>query len=131
MEAVNNPEDPNAGTRKVPFPRILYIEQDDFRENPSKQYYRLFPGREVRLRYGYFVTCTSVVKDDKGEPSRCIAPTIPPAEVAIHLTDERWSPRFIGFLQRTRWMRKCTCTTSSSPSRISMKSRKARILPPT
>ena len=68
MEAVNNPEDPNAGTRKVPFSRVLYIEQDDFRENPPKQYYRLSPGREVRLRYGYFVTCTSVVKDDKGEP---------------------------------------------------------------
>ncbi len=68
MEAVNNPEDPNAGTRKVPFSRIVYIEQDDFRENPPKQYYRLTPGREVRLRYGYYVTCTSVVKDDKGEP---------------------------------------------------------------
>ena len=68
MEAVNNPEDTNAGTRKVPFSRVLYIEQDDFCENPPKQYYRLSPGREVRLRYGYFVTCTSVVKDDKGEP---------------------------------------------------------------
>jgi glutaminyl-tRNA synthetase len=68
MEAVNNPEDTNAGTRKVPFSRVLYIEQDDFCENPPKQYYRLSPGREVRLRYGYFVTCTSVVKDEKGEP---------------------------------------------------------------
>jgi glutaminyl-tRNA synthetase len=68
MEAVNNPEDASAGTRKVPFSRVLYIEQDDFRENPPKQYYRLSPGREVRLRYGYFVTCTSVVKDEKGEP---------------------------------------------------------------
>src|SRR5256886_902678 len=67
MEAVNNPEDPNAGTRKVPFARVLYIEQDDFREVPPKQYFRLSPGREVRLRYGYFVTCTSVVKNDKGE----------------------------------------------------------------
>jgi glutaminyl-tRNA synthetase len=65
MEAVNNPEDPNAGTRNVPFSRVLYIEQDDFCENPPKQYYRLSPGREVRLRYGYFVTCTSVVKDDR------------------------------------------------------------------
>lgn len=65
MDAVNNPEDPGAGTRKVPFSRVLYIEQDDFRENPPKQYYRLSPGREVRLRYGYFITCTSVVKDDK------------------------------------------------------------------
>ena len=67
MDAVNNPEDPNAGTRKVPFSRVLYIEQDDFRENPPKQYYRLSPGREVRLRYAYFVTCTAVVKNDKGE----------------------------------------------------------------
>ncbi len=58
MEAVNNPEDPSAGTRKVPFSRVLYIEQDDFREDPPKQYYRLSPGREVRLRYAYFVTCT-------------------------------------------------------------------------
>jgi glutaminyl-tRNA synthetase len=67
MDAVNNPEDPNAGTRKVPFSRVLYIEQDDFRENPPKQYYRLSPGKEVRLRYAYFVTCTGVVKNDKGE----------------------------------------------------------------
>ncbi len=67
MEAVNNPEDASKGTRKVPFSRVLYIEQDDFRENPPKQYFRLAPGREVRLRYGYFVTCTSVVKNDKGE----------------------------------------------------------------
>ncbi len=64
MEAVNNPEDPAAGTRKVPFSRELYIEQDDFRENPPKQYYRLSPGREVRLRYGYLITCTGVVKDE-------------------------------------------------------------------
>ena len=67
MEAVNNPEDASAGTRKVSFSRVLYIEQDDFREEPPKGYFRLSPGREVRLRYGYFVTCTSVVKDDKGE----------------------------------------------------------------
>jgi glutaminyl-tRNA synthetase len=67
MDAVNNPEDPSAGSRKVPFSRVLYIEQDDFREIPPPKYFRLSPGREVRLRYGYFVTCTSVVKDDKGE----------------------------------------------------------------
>jgi glutaminyl-tRNA synthetase len=67
MDAVNNPEDATAGTRKVPFSRVLYIEQDDFREDPPKQYYRLSPGREVRLRYGYFITCTSVVKNEKGE----------------------------------------------------------------
>jgi len=67
MDAVNNPEDPSAGTRKVPFSRVLYIEQDDFREDPPKQYYRLSPGREVRLRYAYLVTCTSVVKNEKGK----------------------------------------------------------------
>jgi glutaminyl-tRNA synthetase len=67
MDAVNNPEDPSAGSRTVPFSRVLYIEQDDFREVPPKQYYRLSPGKEVRLRYGYFITCTGVVKDDQGE----------------------------------------------------------------
>ena len=67
MDAVNNPEDPSAGSRKVPFSRVLYIEQDDFREIPPPKYFRLSPGREVRLRYGYFVTCTSLVKNDKGE----------------------------------------------------------------
>jgi len=63
MEAVNNPEDAAAGTRQVPFSKVLFIEQDDFREDPPKQFFRLSPGREVRLRYGYFITCTSVVKD--------------------------------------------------------------------
>jgi glutaminyl-tRNA synthetase len=67
MEAVNNPEDESMGSRSVPFSRVLYIEQDDFREDPPKQYFRLAPGREVRLRYGYFVTCKSVVKDASGE----------------------------------------------------------------
>jgi len=67
MDAVNNPEDANAGARKVPFSRVLYIEQDDFREDPPKGYFRLSPGREVRLRYGYFITCKSVVKNEKGE----------------------------------------------------------------
>jgi glutaminyl-tRNA synthetase len=65
MEAVNNPEDDSAGTRSVPFSRVLYIEQDDFREDPPKQYFRLSPGKEVRLRYGYFITCSGVVKDEK------------------------------------------------------------------
>jgi glutaminyl-tRNA synthetase len=65
MEAVNNPEDPVMGTRSVPFSRVLYIEQDDFREDPPKQYFRLSPGREVRLRYGYLITCTGLEKDPK------------------------------------------------------------------
>jgi len=67
LEAVNNPEDESAGTRKVPFCRELYIEQDDFMEEPPKKFYRLAPGREVRLRYAYFITCTSVVKNNKGQ----------------------------------------------------------------
>ncbi|HNY91736.1 MAG TPA: glutamine--tRNA ligase/YqeY domain fusion protein [bacterium] len=67
LDAVNNPEDPAMGTRKVPFGRELYIERDDFREDPPKQFHRLSPGREVRLRYAYFVTCTGLEKNDQGE----------------------------------------------------------------
>ena len=63
LDAVNNPEDPDAGTRKVPFSRVLYIEREDFMEDPPKKFFRLSPGREVRLRYAYFITCTDVVKD--------------------------------------------------------------------
>ena len=67
MDAVNNPEDPAAGTRKVPFARELWIEQDDFREDAPKKFFRLVPGGEVRLRYGYIVKCTGVVKNDAGD----------------------------------------------------------------
>jgi glutaminyl-tRNA synthetase len=63
LDAVNNPEDASAGTRAVPFSRVLYIERDDFMEDPPKKFFRLAPGREVRLRYAYFITCTDVVKD--------------------------------------------------------------------
>lgn len=66
LEAINNPEDPAAGTRQVPFSKVLYIEQDDFMENPPKKFYRLAPGREVRLRYGYFIKCENAVKDSAG-----------------------------------------------------------------
>ena len=66
LEAVNNPEDASMGTRQVPFSKVIYIEQDDFREDPPKQYFRLAPGREIRLRYAYFITCTGVVKDASG-----------------------------------------------------------------
>ena len=67
LEAINNPEDASAGTRKVPFSRELFIEQEDFMEEPVKKFYRLAPGREVRLRYAYFITCKDVVKDDSGQ----------------------------------------------------------------
>jgi len=67
IEAVNNPEDAGAGTRQIPFGRELYVERDDFLEDPPKNFYRLAPGREVRLRYAYFVTCREVVKDEAGD----------------------------------------------------------------
>jgi glutaminyl-tRNA synthetase len=67
MDAVNNPEDESAGSRKIPFSKVIYIEQDDFRETPPPKYYRLYPGNEVRLRYAYFIKCTDVIKDENGE----------------------------------------------------------------
>ena len=67
LPAINNPEDPSMGTRPVPFSRVLYIERDDFRQDPPKGYFRLAPGREVRLRYAYFIRCERVVKDERGE----------------------------------------------------------------
>jgi glutaminyl-tRNA synthetase len=67
LDAVNHPDDPAAGTRKIKFGRELYIEQDDFMENPPKKFFRLSPGNEVRLRYAYFITCREVVKNAKGE----------------------------------------------------------------
>jgi glutaminyl-tRNA synthetase len=66
MDAINNPEDESAGRRKVPFSKVLYIEQDDFMEEPPKKFFRLAPGREVRLRYAYFITCQDVIKDADG-----------------------------------------------------------------
>ncbi len=66
LEAPNHPTDPNFGSRQLPFSRVLYIEEDDFREDPPKKFFRLAPGREVRLRYAYFITCTEVIKNDQG-----------------------------------------------------------------
>src|SRR5690606_25078146 len=66
LDAINNPEDESAGSRQVPFSRVLYIEQDDFREDPPKKFFRLYPGNEVRLRYAYIIKCESVVKDADG-----------------------------------------------------------------
>jgi len=67
LDAINNPEDPEMGTRKIPFSQELYIERDDFREDPPKEFFRLAPGREVRLRYAYYIKCVDVVKDKNGE----------------------------------------------------------------
>ncbi len=88
MEAVNNPEDPSAGTRKVPFSKVLYIEQDDFREDPPKEFFRLSPGREVRLRYAYFIKCTGVVKNAAGEIAE-VHCTYDPATYGGNAPDKR------------------------------------------
>src|SRR5258706_10382670 len=96
LEAVNHPDNPGAGTRRVRFGRELYVERDDFMENPPKKFFRLAPGREVRLRYAYFITCREVVKDAAGEGGelRCTydpatrggnAPDGRQVEAAVHL----------------------------------------------
>ena len=90
FEVVNNPEDPSAGTRQVPFSRVLYIERDDFLEDPPKKFFRLAPGREVRLRDAYFVTCTG--RREGSRPARsssCAARTIPPRAAATRPTAAR------------------------------------------
>ena len=79
LEAVNNPEDPAMGVRKVPFSKVLYIEQDDFREQPPKKYWRLYPGNEVRLRYAYIIKCVGVVKDEKTGEIKEVRCTYDPA----------------------------------------------------
>ena len=90
LDAVNNPEDPSMGTRQVPFSRVLYIEQDDFREDPPKQFFRLAPGREVRLRWAYLITCTDVVKDPTtGEVVELHCTYDPPLAAATRPTDAR------------------------------------------
>jgi len=88
LEAVNNPEDESAGTRQVPFSKTLYIEREDFMEDPPKKFFRLAPGREVRLRYAYFVTCEEVIKDSKGQVSELIC-TYDPASKGGNSPDGR------------------------------------------
>jgi glutaminyl-tRNA synthetase len=88
FDAVNNPEDPSAGTRRIPFSREIWIEQDDFMEVPAPKYFRLAPGREVRLRFGYFLTCTGVVRNDAGDVVELRA-TIDPATAGGQAPDGR------------------------------------------
>jgi glutaminyl-tRNA synthetase len=89
LEAFNNPEDPAAGTRQVPFTRELYIEKEDFMENPPKDFFRLAPGREVRLRYAYFIKCTQVVKDKQTGGVRELHCTYDPATRGGNAPDKR------------------------------------------
>jgi len=89
FELPNNPGDEQAGTRKVPFTGTLWIEQDDFREDPPRKYFRLSPGREVRLRGAYLVTATDVVRTSRAMSSRCTPPTTPTPAAAMHRTAAR------------------------------------------
>ena len=88
LDAVNNPEDPNAGTRKVKFSKVIYIEREDFMEEPPKKFFRLAPGKEVRLRYAYFITCKEVIKDANGEVTELIC-TYDPASRGGNSPDGR------------------------------------------
>ena len=127
------PKTPVWGSRKVPFSRVLYIEQDDFHEEPPKDFFRLAPGREVRLRYAYFIKCERVVKDEKtGEVVKYTAPMTPQRGTAMRRTGERSRPPSTGSRLRTRYRPRCACMTASSPWRTPMQKRKRRglILPP-
>ncbi len=119
LEAINNPEDPSKGTRKVPFSRVLYIEQDDFREEPPKGFFRLSPGKEVRLRYAYIIKCIGV---DKGSGHRrdygnCAALTIRKPRAVRRKAVAKSKPPFTGSLLRMRSGRSATYTITYLPKK--------------
>ena len=121
LDAVNNPEDPSAGKRKLPFSRELFIERDDFMETPPPKYFRLRPGGEVRLKYAYIIKCDEVVKDAAGQvvELRCTAdldsktggPNCRPQGQRHHPLGQR---------RRTRLTPRCASTTGCSPCRSRM-----------
>ena len=117
FEAVNNPEDPAAGTRLVPFARELFIERDDFMEEPAKKFFRLAPGREVRLRYAYLITCREVVKDAAGEVSLLRCTYDPATRGGDAPTGARSGAPCTGSRRRTRCPPRCDCTITCSPGR--------------
>ncbi len=119
LDAPYYPHDvPLTGSRTVPFSRELWIERDDFMEDPPKKFFRLAPGREVRLRYGYLITCTEVVKDAPARSSSCAAPTIRRRAAATRPTDARCRGRSTGSRRVTRSTARCGCTTGCSRCRI-------------
>ena len=128
LEAVNNPEDPAAGTRKVPFSRVLYIEQDDFREDPPKNFFRLAPGREVRLRYAYFIKCIERRQgpgDRRGHRAALhLRPGHARRQRAGRPQGQGDDP--LGLGRSTPSMPRCGCTTICSPSPTPTTCRKAR-----
>jgi len=116
---VNNPEDASAGTRKVPFSRMLYIEQDDFREHPPAKFFRLAPGQEVRLRYAYFITCREVIKNEKGDIVEVRCTYDPATRAATRPTEEKSRGPSTGFRRRMRLTHRSaymiTCLTYATP----------------
>ena len=126
LEAVNNPKDPEAGTRTMPFTREIYVERDDFMEDPPKKFFRLGPGREVRLRFAFFITCQEVIKNAAGEV----------AGTALHLRSRDKRRERPGRTQGQRhhplgvgteaFETECTCTTGCSRSRIPTRRRMAK-----
>jgi len=128
LDAINNPEDPGAGTRKVPFSKVLYIEQDDFREVPPPKYFRLTPGQEVRLRYAYFVKCTGCVKDRPPARSpRFTAATTRPPAAAARPTAARSRAPSTGSRPARPSTPRCGCTITCSASRPRRRARGARL----
>ena len=122
-----HPQNPGMGSRKVPFSRVLYIEQEDFMENPPKKFYRLAPGKEVRLRYGYFIKCVSVVKDPKqAKWSNCTAPMTRRHEAGLLPMGGRSMQRSIGSRQIIPFQPKCAFMTAFS--RFPIQWRKVLIL---
>ena len=133
LDAVNNPEDPAMGTRKIPFSRVLYVERDDFQEHPPKGFFRLAPGREVRLRYAYFIKCVGVVKDDATGEVMELHCTYDPATKSGSKQAERPQGQGhapLGLRSAMRSTPRSGCTTASSrrPNRATW--RKARTTDP-
>ena len=116
FEAINNPEDPAAGTRRVPFSRELFIERNDFMEEPPRGFFRLAPGREVRLRYAYLITCREVERAAAGNVARFAAPTIRRPAAAMRRTDARSRARCTGCRPPIPYPPRCGCTTTCSTS---------------
>ena len=117
LEAVNNPENPEAGTRPIPFSRELYIEGEDFMEDPPKKFFRLAPGREVRLRYAYYLKCEEVVKDSQARSWKSAAPTTPKPGAAMPRTAARSRPPCTGSRPPTPSPPRCASTTGCSRCR--------------
>ena len=114
LDAENNPENPEAGTRKVPFSRELYIEQEDFMEDPPKKFFRLAPGKEVRLKHAYIVKCEEVIKDSNGNVTELRCTYDPDSKQVVQQQGERSRARFTGYRHSKQRKRRCGFITTCS-----------------